>query len=145
MTTKIVRNNKIAKDLSAKDNILTQIDTLEEDLGIDMAQKMARLFPVVEDSCRLTMICHKSDYAASIVARAVEDCDAHVLNLNVSGETTPTGQMVVELRVGVNNGESVARSLARYGYEVVQIVHENAVDEDTMRRRVDELMHYIEL
>jgi hypothetical protein len=53
--------------------------------------------------------------------------------------------MVVELRVGVNNGESVARSLARYGYEVVQIVHENAVDEDTMRRRVDELMHYIEL
>ena len=126
--------------MSAKDNILTQIDTLEEDLGIDMAQKMARLFPVVEDSCRLTMICHKRDYAASIVAR-----DAHVLNLNVTGETTPTGQMVVELRVGVNNGESVARSLARYGYEVVQIVHENTVDEDTMRRRVDELMHYIEL
>lgn len=131
--------------MSAKDNILTQIDTLEEDLGIDMAKKMARLFPSVEDSCRLTMTCRKSDYAASIVARAVEDCDAHVLNLNVTGETTPTGEMVVELRVGLNNGERVARNLVRYGYEVVKIVHENAVDDDTMRRRIDELMHYIEL
>ena len=131
--------------MSAKDNILTQIDTLEEDLGIDMAQKMARLFPSVEDSCRLTMTCRKSDYAASIVVRAVEDCDAHVLNLNVTGETTPTGEMVVELRVGLNNGERVARNLARYGYEVVKIVHENAVDDDTMRRRIEELMHYIEL
>ena len=131
--------------MSAKDNILTQIDTLEEDLGIDMAQKMARLFPSVEDSCRLTMTCRKSDYAASIVVRAVEDCDAHVLNLNVTGETTPTGEMLVELRVGLNNGERVARNLARYGYEVVKIVHENAVDDDTMRRRIDELMHYIEL
>ena len=131
--------------MSAKDNILTQIDTLEEDLGIDMAQKMARLFPSVEDSCRLTMTCRKSDYAASIVARAVEDCDAHVLNLNVTGETTPTGEMLVELRVGLNNGERVARNLARYGYEVVKIVHENAVDDDTMRCRIDELMHYIEL
>ena len=131
--------------MSAKDNILTQIDTLEEDLGIDMAQKMARLFPSVEDSCRLTMTCRKSDYAASIVVRAVEDFDAHVLNLNVTGETTPTGEMVVELRVGLNNGERVARNLARYGYEVVKIVHENAVDDDTMRRRIDELMHYIEL
>ena len=75
------------------------------------------------------------------MARAVEDCDAHLLNLNITSELTEEGHMVVELRVGMNNGESVAR----YGYEVVKIEHDSMVDDDTMRRRIDELMHYIEL
>jgi ribosomal protein S11 len=91
------------------------------------------------------MTCRKEDYSASIVARAVEDCDAHLLNLNVTSQVTDSGDMVVELRVGINNGESVARSLARYGYEVVKIEHNSVVDNDSMRRRIDELMHYINL
>ena len=131
--------------MSAKDNILTQFDTLEDDLGIKLSKNLARLFPPVEDSCVLTMTCRKEDYAASIVARAVEDCDAHLLNLNITSEVTPSGEMVVELRVGLNNGERVARNLARYGYEVVKIQHHSGVDDETMRRRIDELMHYIEL
>lgn len=145
MTTKIVRNNKKAKDLSIKDEILTQFDNPEAYLTASEGEILARLFPPVSDSCRLVMTCRKDDYAASIVARAVEDCDAHLLNLNITSELTEEGHMVVELRVGMNNGESVARSLARYGYEVVKIEHDSMVDDDTMRRRIDELMHYIEL
>lgn len=131
--------------MSAKDNILTQFDTLEGDLRSKSSEILARLFPFVGDACRLTMVCRKDDYAASIVSRAVEDCDAHLLNLNVTDQVTEDGSMVVDLRVGVNNGESVARSLARYGYEVINIENESGVDDETMRRRIDELMHYIEL
>ena len=131
--------------MSVKDDILTQFDNPEAYFKAFEDEKLARLFPPVNDSCRLVMTCHKDDYAASIVARAVEDCDAHLLNLNVTADTTDDGLMVVELRVGINNGESVARSLARYGYEVVNIEHDSVVDDDSMRRRIDELMHYINL
>ncbi len=127
--------------MNAKDDILTQFDMPQAGL----TENLARLFPPMEDSCRLTMVCSREQYAASIVARAVEDCDAHLLNLNVTDQTTSDGEIVVELRVGINNGESVARSLARYGYQVVKINHEANVDESTMRGRINELLHYIEL
>lgn len=127
--------------MNAKDDILTQFDTPQ----VHLVENFARLFPPVEDSCRLTMVCRREQYAASTVARAVEDCDAHLLNLNVTDQATPDGEIVVELRVGINNGESVARSLARYGYEVVKITHDANVDAGTMRSRIDELLHYIEL
>lgn len=127
--------------MNAKDDILTQFDMPQA----GFTENLARLFPPLEDSCRLAMVCSREQYAASIVARAVEDCDAHLLNLNVTDQTTPDGEIVVELRVGVNNGEGVARSLARYGYEVVKISHDAKIDADVMSRRIDELLHYIEL
>ena len=128
--------------MTVKDDILTQFDNPKFDFGAFEGEILAHLFPHVDDSCRLVMTCRKEDYSASIVARAVEDCDAHLLNLNVTSQVTDSGEMVVELRVGVNN---VARSLARYGYEVVKIEHNSVVDNDSMRRRIDELMHYINL
>ena len=131
--------------MTVKDDILTQFDNPKFDFGAFEGEILAHLFPHVDDSCRLVMTCRKEDYSASIVARAVEDCDAHLLNLNVTSQVTDSGDMVVELRVGINNGESVARSLARYGYEVVKIEHDSVVDDDSMRRRIDELMHYINL
>ncbi len=131
--------------MRAKDNILTQFDTRQDDLQVNMGEILARLFPFVDDSCQLTMVCRREDYSASLVARAVEDCDAHLLNLNVTGDITDAGEMIVELRVGINNGESVARSLARYGYEVVNIKKETSIDDNTMQQRIGELLHYIEL
>lgn len=127
--------------MNAKDNILTQFDMPQ----VHLAENFVRLFPPVEDFCRLTMVCRREQYAASVVARAVEDCDAHLLNLNVTDQTTSDGEIVVELRVGVNNGEGVARSLARYGYEVVKISYDAKIDADVMSRRIDEILHYIEL
>lgn len=131
--------------MTVKDEILTQIDNPKPRFGALEGELLARLFPPLGDSCRLVMACRKNDYAASIVARAVEDCDAHLLNLNVTSEVTDEGDMIVELRVGINNGESVARSLARYGYEVVSVEPETHIDNDTMHGRIDELMRYINM
>lgn len=131
--------------MTVKDEILTQIDNPKPRFGALESELLARLFPPQGDSCRLVMACRKGDYAASIVARAVEDCDAHLLNLNVTSDVTDEGDMIVELRVGINNGESVARSLARYGYEVVSVEPENHIDNATMRSRIDELMRYINM
>ena len=55
-------------------------DTLQKyiDGALSQTEKAAVLNPQVEDSSELLFSCHPADYAASTVARAVEDCDARL-------------------------------------------------------------------
>lgn len=88
----------------------------------DLRRAPARLFPLADDVSELTLVCPRRDYSASLIARAVEDCDAHLLNLNVTSDPSPdgdAGSIVVELRVSRRDPSSIARSLGRYGYDVV--------------------------
>lgn len=109
---------------------------------------MQRLFPRIEDSSRVTLTCRRIDYSASAIARAVEDCNAHLLNLNVTsdGGMDPFGdEVTVELRVSHRNASAVARSLERYGYRIVAMEHAFGADSDTVRDRVNELIHYLDV
>ena len=111
---------------------------------------LRRLFPPFEDSSRLTVSCRRADYSASSIARAVEDCDAHLLNLNLTadgGALDPFGdELTAELRISHRNASAAARSLERYGYRVIALEHgAGAAADDTMRNRVNELMHYLEV
>ncbi|MDE6489584.1 MAG: hypothetical protein K2L49_00320 [Muribaculaceae bacterium] len=110
------------------------------------AAELARLMPMRHDTSRLTVTCRPSDYSASAIARAVEDCDAHLLNLNVTADTTDNGEMTVELRISTRDTRSVARSLLRYGYTVA-LDRSDISDDDmqVMRERVNALIHYLEI
>ena len=75
-----------------------------------------------QDASHMLVACRRDDYSASRMARAVEDADAHVLNLNVTAlhpEGAGPDMVLVALRVGRRDAAAVARSLARYGYETV--------------------------
>lgn len=87
------------------------------------------------------------DYSASAIARAVEDCDAHLINLNVLADrpSEAPGQCLVALRVDHRNASAVARSLERYGYRILDLEHAPGADSDTMRERVRELIHYLDV
>ncbi len=88
----------------------------------DFRHSAARLFPLVDDTSELTLVCRRSDYSASVIARAAEDCDTHLLNLNITADPSPDGNpesVVVEIRIGRRDPSAVARSLSRYGYDVV--------------------------
>jgi hypothetical protein len=108
------------------------------------------LFPPVADSSRLLVACRREDYSASRVARAVEDCDAHVLNLNVVDTMSQVPadtslSMLFDLRVSHRSAESVARSLERYGYTVLLVRNADGADSDTLRQRMDGLLRYLDL
>ena len=113
---------------------------------------LARLFPPVEESSRLTVACRRANYSAGAIARAVEDCDCHLLNLNLTapvvGSRDPLDDTVtVDLRVSRRDPAAVARSLERYGFRVIdgQASAEAASDAatDEVRRRVNELIHFL--
>lgn len=115
-------------------------------MALPAAPELTRLFPPVEESSTLLLSCRRGDYSASRIARAVEDCDAHLLNLNVTSDTDRfDNRIVVEIRVSHRNPLSVARSLERYGYEVDDFDGSNAADSELMRSRLAELMHYLEV
>lgn len=80
--------------------------------------KFEHLFPEITDSAWLSISCRKGDYSASRIARAVEDADAHLINLNVTSLPADGDSLVVSLRVNHRNPISVIRSLARYGYHI---------------------------
>lgn len=114
-----------------------------------------RLFPPQPESCELTLRCRRSDYSASLIARAVEDCDAHLLNLNVtsltpdSDATGPADYIYVDLRVGLRNIDSVVRSLSRYGYDVTDVAGDEYVAgtflSDSMLSRLGLLIRNLEI
>ena len=112
--------------------------------ALEAAARLERLFPESGDSSVLTLSCHRSDYSASKIARAVEDTDAHLLNLNLTSETEAEGARVkVEVRVNRRNPEAVIRSLERYGFEVLTVTRKAEGDDSTIRSRYEELMHYL--
>lgn len=106
---------------------------------------MSRLFPAAPDWSMLRVTCAAADYSAGAIVRAVEDCNAHVLNLNVTADSS-SGLTVVELRVALRDAMTAVRSLERYGF-VAEIIGASAVSPqiETVRDRVNELMHYLEI
>lgn len=114
-------------------------------------------YPPVAESSRLLIGCSREDYSASRIARAVEDCDAHLLNLNITARPDKTGdeegeafrlpyQYLVDIRVSHRNASGVKRSLERYGYDVIDILSaEHSEDSEMMRKRIDELFRYLEI
>lgn len=116
------------------------------------------LFPPVAESSRLLVGCRREDYSASRIAHAVEDCNAHLLNLNVTAidqtagfdeveDYTSDGKfpVVCDLRVSHRNAESISRSLERYGYTVIMSSDNETTDDNTLRRRINELFRYLEV
>lgn len=77
------------------------------------------MMPPLPDSAELTVKCRPDRFLASSIARAVEDCDAHLINLNVTGQRDSDGSLLVHLRVNRRSAGPVGRSLERYGYQVV--------------------------
>ena len=123
------------------------------------------LFPPVAESSRLLVACRRADYSASRIARAVEDCDAHLLNLNVTdlgdissdaadaplaevggfADADASDPVLIDLRVSHRNPSAVARSLERYDYSVILARGASEADDDTFRERIEGLLRYLDL
>ena len=102
--------------------------------------------PVNADAAVLTVTCEPGHYSASAIAHAVEDADAHLLNLNVTADRTDIpGAPVIELRVSHRNTDAVARSLARYGYTVLSADGDSALHPADRPNPYAALIRYLDI
>lgn len=113
-------------------------------------------YPALGESTRLLVGCRAEDYSASRIAHAVEDCNAHLLNLNITtgfagsntdadDEGTNPYPVLIDIRVSLRNAASIARSLERYGYHVLDALEPLDGDDDTSRERYLHLLRYLEM
>lgn len=77
---------------------------------------IGRLLTARDDSSEITVECYPEEYSASRLAHAVEDADAHLVDL-LTGPL-PEGMLRVTLRVRREDPSPVVNSLERYGYHV---------------------------
>lgn len=91
-----------------------------ENLGFidtdSMLSGLGRMLAARDDCSVITVECDPRDYSASVLAHAVEDSDAHLVDLfTVPAEN---GHLMVTLRVRHSDPTAAVRSLERYGFEV---------------------------
>lgn len=77
---------------------------------------LGALIAARDDSSVVTLSCSPEQYSASLIAHAVEDADAHLVDLL----STPMadGNLKVTLRVRHDDPSAIVRSLERYGFTV---------------------------
>ncbi len=95
--------------------------------------------------------CHRDDYAASRIVRAVEDCDVHLLHLEaIPHPDSPESFLLVSLATAPCNPSHIVASLERYGYEVTDVDSpltpaDESADDDPLRERVASLLRLFDV
>lgn len=82
-----------------------------------LLEGLGRMIAARDDCSVITVECRPEDYSASLLAHAVEDSDAHLVDLLTS--PLEDGRLQVVLRVRHNNPDAAVRSLERYDFHVV--------------------------
>lgn len=119
----------LPKVLQAKDYCVDVYDGTSP-VGLIDAPAMLRGFASLtapRDDCSvITVECRPEDYSASMLAHAVEDSDAHLLDLM----TAPgdNGNVVVTLRVRQSDPSSAVHNLERYDFKVTEAHGSSNVD-----------------
>ncbi|MDE5713535.1 MAG: hypothetical protein K2I16_07935 [Muribaculaceae bacterium] len=83
-----------------------------------MLEGLARMIAPRDDCSEVTVECLPEDYSASVLAHAVEDSDAHLVDLF----STPSadGRIRVTLRLRHSDPSAAVRSLERYDFKVLE-------------------------
>lgn len=106
-----------------------------------LLEGLGRMIVARDDSSVVTIECDPQEYSASLLAHAVEDADAHLVDLfSAPGEG---GRLRVTLRVRSLDPTAAIHSLERYGYSVVESGNGDAEIDDTLAERLASLQALI--
>lgn len=108
--------------------------------AVSLTAGMARMLPSRTDCSVIEVQCKPEQYSASLVANAVEDVDAHLLDLFTYPEQ---GMLHVLVRITHMNPSAAIRSLERYGFCFVNAFGSTNEDVELSNQRLEELMHYL--
>lgn len=104
---------------------------------VSLLEGLGRLITPRDDSSVLLVECAPQDYSASHIARAVEDVDAHLVDL--ISHPAPDGMLHVTLRVRTTDPTQAAMSLERYGYRVIESTHAPEIETSILAERLASL------
>lgn len=106
-----------------------------------MLEGLGRLIAERDDSSIITVECPAEHYSASALAHAIEDADAHLVDL--ISHPAENGNIRVMLRVRSEDSSPAASSLERYGYSVVECTSGDSGATDILAERLANLQALI--
>lgn len=106
-----------------------------------MLEALGRMIAPRDDSSVIEVECAPGDYSASHFAMAVEDADAHLVDL--FSAPASDGKIRVTLRVRHSDPTMAVHSLERYGFEVVNAWGAAGSDPEVSRERLSALQAYL--
>ena len=125
--------SKVDADMSVFDVIPVLMESVTREIGVtsegehigyidqaSLLEGISRMIASRDDCCVVTIECDPQDYSASALAHAVEDTDAHLVDL--LSVPADGGKIKVALRIRHSDPSAAARSLERYGYDVVETI-----------------------
>lgn len=130
----------IPRLLDAKMRELAVVEE-EETIGIidqtSLLEGIGRMIAPRDDCSVITLECSPQEYSASVLAHAVEDSDAHLVDLITS--PAENGQILVTLRVRHSDPTAAVRSLERYDFNVIE-AHSSADTIQSMEIATERLL-----
>lgn len=84
------------------------------------------------------------DYVLTEIVRIVESNHAHVLSVLASLDKT-TGKLMVTLKIDLEDASPVIRSFERFDYTVLYYFMKKGMVDDLLKKRMDELMFYMNM
>ena len=106
-----------------------------------LLEAMGRLIATRGDCSVIELVCTPADYSASLIGRAVEDADMHLVDL--LSAPGADGRLHVTLRVRCEDPTPAVHSLERYGYEITGVFGHKNVDRTAAIERLLELQAMI--
>lgn len=104
---------------------------------VSLLEGLGRMIAPRDDSSVLLVECAPQDYSASLIARAVEDVDAHLVDL--ISHPAADGMLHVTLRVRTTDPTQASMSLERYCYRVIESTHAPEVSATILAERLASL------
>ncbi len=146
----LVPYRNVGSDMPAVSVLPRLLDSPDQRLGVkdgdellgvidrdSMLEGIGRMIAARDDCSVITVECAPGDYSASRIAHAVEDTDAHLVDL----WSVPAngGKVRVTLRVRRDDPSVTVHSLERYGYDVVSAYGNDYGDSEAAALRLLEL------
>ena len=109
-----------------------------------LIDKLAEATQAGSQGALIAIEMNSQDYDLSQLAHLIESNNAKVLSL-MSYPVEKTSKLVILIRIDLEDASPVLRSLERFNYSILYSVQKEGLTDDIMRRRLDELMYYLEM
>ncbi len=109
-----------------------------------LVDKIAEMLNADSHGALIALEMNTQDYDLSQLAHLVESNNAKILGLS-SYPIQSTSKLTVLLKIDLEDASPVLRSLERFNYRVLYYAQRKGLIDDTMKRRLDELMYYLEM
>ena len=109
-----------------------------------LTTKLAELTNAIGNGALIALEINQQDYLLSEIVRVVESNNAKILSL-FTYPVESTAKLTVLMKINLEDASIVLRSLERFNFHILYYFQEKGLVDDIAKKRLDELMYYLEM